>query len=384
VLFILQKDKPVWRVCVGKLRLPHSMKIIFDEVRNQQIKTHSGHLEVGDLRFESDDQLEFDDPPGEVSVQSIREAAEQFIQLTNDECPVQLGILVFAATRKSRALDFYFPITQMLDEVEIQRLAEVMQSIAWHPNFDLQLIGEKRLKLTAQMPSGIREIVAGQIAEVFFYRKELLEHFLATPRRIQLYVSARAFQQDGGLAGGDYNPRRQSIQLVLSRLFEGFFGETAGVCPFLHELGHMLDDLSRATGITKRSEGLLPGLSPKDGRLFSPRARELFISGKRLELERYLALCRGTARATDPLPIGHPYVFQNNGEFIAGYFEMFFRNPNYFAARNPDLYAAFVELFGYDPREAWTQDFPFYVNQNRDFYLSGERPPKPGLTVPEE
>jgi hypothetical protein len=63
---------------------------------------------------------------------------------------------------------------------------------------------------------------------------------------------------------------------------------------------------------------------------------------------------------------------------------MFFRNPNYFADLNPALYQAFVELFGQDPRRAWTQDYPHYVNDNRSFYLqSGERPWPTRVTVPE-
>jgi hypothetical protein len=234
------------------------------------------------------------------------------------------------------------------------------------------------------MPSGVRQLVAGQLAEVFFFRQDLLKQFLTTPRHIQLYTSPRAFEQDGGSAGGDYNPGRESIQLVLSRLFEGFFGETAGVCPFLHELGHMLDHFDVATGKMGKVEGLLPSLSPRDGPFFHPQARKLFLSGKRRELERYLARYQRTAKTSDPLPIGHPYVFQNNGEFIAGYFEMFFRNPNYFATQNEELYSAFMELLGYDPRKAWKQDFPFYIDQNRNFYSSGQQPWRPGLTIPND
>ena len=78
-----------------------------------------------------------------------------------------------------------------------------------------------------------------------------------------------------------------------------------------------------------------------------------------------------------------PYVFQNDTEFIAGYFEMFFRNPHYFAEMNSDLYQGFALLFRQDPRSAWEQDFPFYIQQNRDFYLkSGKQPGLPGLTIP--
>jgi hypothetical protein len=109
----------------------------------------------------------------------------------------------------------------------------------------------------------------------------------------------------------------------------------------------------------------------------------LFVKGKRLERDRYLARYTGLAAPADPLPIGHPYVFQNDTEFIAGYFEMFFRNPHYFASSNPDLFEAFVEVFGCDTRRAWERDFPFYVDENRKFYRSGQRPWPPGITLSE-
>ena len=360
------------------------MNTNFHQIRNQPVRIHDHHLEIGKSSFRFDDQLELGDTLGFVSVSSILQAAEQFIRLTHDSCPLPLAALVFTVTGRHRALDLFFPITQMLTEPEIDQFYQLTQSIAEHPHFDLQLIGEQRVDLTMQMPSSIRQVVAGQIAEVFFYRKQLLDRFLATPRHVQLYVNSQAFEQDGGVAGGDYNPERESIQLVLARVFEGFFGDTAGVCPFLHEFGHMLDHFDAATGKMGYSEGLLLGLSPRDGALFNARARSLFIAGKRRELERYLARYQKIAKATDPFPIGHPYVFQNDGEFLAGYFEMFFRNPNYFANQNQDLYAAFVELFGYDPRNAWKQDFPFYINQNCEFYLSGQRPWTPRLTIPND
>src|SRR6185503_5052686 len=145
----------------------------------------------------------------------------------------------------------------------------------------------------------------------------------------------------------------------------------------------MLDFFDAGPGrLGKESSGFLPGLRPSDGALYRPRARESFVKGKRLERDRYLARYTGLANPADPLPIGHPYVFQNDTEFIAGYFEMFFRNPHYFAGSNPDLFNAFVEVFGYDTRRAWQRDFAFYVDENRKFYRSGERPWPPGITVP--
>jgi hypothetical protein len=36
-----------------------------------------------------------------------------------------------------------------------------------------------------------------------------------------------------------------------------------------------------------------------------------------------------------------------------------------------------------DPRRAWVEYFPHYVNANRSFYASGQIPPKTRLTIPE-
>lgn len=357
------------------------------QIRNQPVGFHPQHLQIGDTGFQGDDELDLGGLLGPVSVSSLIQGAEQFARLAHNNFPLQFGVLAYTVTGNQRALDFYFPLTQMLTESEIDSFYELTQRITQDPHFDLQLIGERSERgadLTSQMPPAVRQVVAGQIAEVFFFRRDVLDQFLATARHFQLYTSSKAFEQDGGAAGGDYNPQRESIQLVLARIFEGFFGETAGVCPFLHELGHMLDHFDVAAGRMGRVEGLLPGLSPRDGIFFNPHARSLFLSGKRLELERYLACSQSRTRAGGPSPIGHPYVFQNDGEFLAGYFEMFFRNPNYFASQNQDLYAAFVELFGYDPRRAWKQDFPFYIHQNREFYLSGQQPWTAHLTIPDQ
>ncbi|MBI3170368.1 MAG: hypothetical protein HYZ22_17940 [Chloroflexi bacterium] len=313
---------------------------------------------------------------------SVEEAHKQFEELTSNQCQPQLGALNFMVTENSRALDHYFPIVKMLSEPEIESFYQLVQHIAEHPNFDIQLIGSNREDLTSRLPIAACYLVAGHLAETFFFRQNMLQRFLSMPRHFQLYTTFEAFHQDGGVKGGCYNPNRECIQLVLARLFEGFNGATPGVCPFLHELGHMLDHFDAGSGSMGRTEGLYPGLSPRDGEVFNPKARDLFIKGKRLELDRYLA--RHNGDFSQPIPIGSPYVFQNNGEFVAGYFEAFFRNPNYIASQNQDLFDAYVELFGCDPRKAWKEDFPNYVKKNREFYLKGEKPPKAGLTIPED
>lgn len=309
-------------------------------------------------------------------------ASSKFDSLTNGQCRPQSAALTFDSTGDPRALDHYFPIVRMLDEAGIDSFYQLLRHIAEHSNFDLQLIGANKTNLTTQMPASVKHLVAGHLAEVFFFRQDILARFLSSPRHFQLYTTPEAFQQDGGVAGGCYNPARESIQLVLSRLFEGFNGATPGVCPFLHELGHMLDAFDAGSGSMKRGEGLYPGLRASDGDIFTPKARDFFIKGKRLELNRYLSCLEGDL--SQPIPIGHPYVFQNDGEFAAGYLEMFFRNPHYFALQNAELFMAYVELFGYDTRRAWMEDFPHYVNANRSFYASGQMPTRSSLSLPKE
>lgn len=347
------------------------------------MKVIGDHVEIGGHSFLRIDNLDCGDGLGTVSVEHIAQVVEHYTHLTHGEYNPQLAALIYAVTNNPQALALYFPIMSILDEGETDNFYQSVRGLAQRPELDLQLIGENRTNVTDQMQSDVSGLVAGHLAEIFFYRRDILECFLSQPRHIRLYTTRQAFTDDGGQAGGDYDPGTESLQLVLSRLVEGFYGPTPGVAPFLHEFGHMLDAFDAGTGRMERGEGLLPGLGSSDGPIYTPKARELFIRGKRIELERYLARYSSRVQTKVPLPIGHPYVFQNDGEFAAGYFEMFFRNPHYFAGQNTDLFQSYVELFRYDTRGAWKQDFEFYINENRKFYLSGEQPWKPGLTIPE-
>jgi hypothetical protein len=320
---------------------------------------------------------------GRVPAWSVAEAAPRYAALTGGACLPQLAAVIFDAAGNPRCLDHYFPLARALSGAERDSFDALVRAIASHPSFDLRLFGPGRADLTAELPVSARSIVAGHLAETFFYRRDLLDRLLCAPRHFYLYTTRAAFADDGGEAGGCFNPEREALQLVLSRLFEGFFDEWPGVAPFLHEFGHLLDFFDAGTGRLGRSRGLLPGLSHSDGAVFTPAARELFLRGKALERDRYLARQQGRSGPDDPFPIGHPYVFQNDTEFAAGYFEMFFRNPHYLAQLNPDLHAGYVALFGYDPRRCWPRDFPFYVASNRKFYLSGEPVWPIGITIPE-
>lgn len=307
-----------------------------------------------------------------------------------------------------RSLHAWFPITRILSDAQRDEFDRLVGETAHHPSLIVEMPSVEQSDISrmsdcfsvnlALQRSAL--IIAAHLAETFFFRRDILERFLKRPKRVRLYESAESFAKDGGVGGGCYQPKRICIQLVASRLTEGFGGETPGVAPFLHELGHMLDHFNPRTGGTRRRcNGLLPGLHPDDGDVFTPLARSLFIEGKRIERERYLNWHKARTQNTEHkrmanderrmtidesvMPLGHPYVFQNDGEFCAGYFEMFFRNPNSFARRNEPLYQAYVTLFKWDPREAWQNDFVFYVEQNRAFYLSGQPLWKSKLTIPQ-
>jgi hypothetical protein len=350
--------------------------------RRARFTAVAGQLHLGDLPIPLDAQLDAGPEIGLVPARAAARLAAEVAALTAGECHPQLAALVYAVTANPRALDHYFPLARVLIPPEREAFDDLVSFIAGHRHFDLRLRDAAGQALDP--PAGARQIVAGQIAEIYFYRPDLLERLLSAPLHLWLYTTRAAFTADGGAAGGNFSPERGALQLVLARLYEGFYGEMPGVSPFLHELGHLLDFFDAGTGQLGTSQGLLPGQSLADGTVFTPAARALFLHGKRLELERYQAQSEGRANPADLLPVGHPYVFQNDTEFAAGYFEMFFRNPNYLAAQNPDLHAGYVALFGYDPRRCWPEDFPFYVEQNQAAYRSGQRPPPAGITIAED
>jgi len=366
----------------------------------------SEQMRLATLRIPLDEVIDFGAPIGLTPLRDLLLPVVTY----SPEFPLastQLAMLVFAATRRPYALNSYFPLTQRLDRDEQRSFYRLAGEITRQPTFQVSLVHwimldeagvlradhnwrgadrkDARFKLvmdsTSESTAQLAFFVACHLAEVYFYRHDILERLMDTKIHIRLYASPEAFKQDGGAAGGNFSLEKGGIQLLLTRLFEGYNDKTPGVAPFLHEFGHLLDHFDAAERRLSGSRGTLPGMRPDEGPLYAPKARELFLKGKRLEAERYLRLHQYGYQAGLPLPIGHPYVFQNDTEFIAGYFEMFFRNPRYFAALNPDLFDSFVLVFGQDPRRVWKADFPFYIHQNQTYYRGDQRPPRHGLSL---
>lgn len=357
-------------------------QIDFTKFRNNKVALVHNGIQVGSNTFRHDKTLDCGAPIGTVDVRDLIGAAQTH-QALSGTCHAQFAALVFTATGSWRALDWYVPLVATLSDQEIVDFYQLVYNIAWNENFDLRLYDARNAQPV--IPGDTLAIIAAHLAEIFFFRRDILDRLLAAPRRIWLYATPDAYKRAGGVAGGCYRGDLGAVQLVLSRVYEGFGGQQVGASPFLHEFGHMLDFFESARACQGRSEGLLPGFSPADGSIFTPRARELFIQGKRLELQRYQRRFTVRSGEEDAIPIGHPYVFQNDTEFAAGYLEMFFRNPNYFASQNPTLYQSYVELLRQDPRNAWPTDYMHYVSDNRWFYLqSGEQPWPTRLTIPEK
>jgi hypothetical protein len=359
----------------------HSKRMLqFSECYYQPVSAAWHGVQAGDYKLAQSDRLECGMAIGTLTGAELRRGLANYARQTRAGYRPPLAALVYCITGAPAALDTCFPLAGTLgadDRAAFHALAGRLAS-----TLDIRLFDAGWRDVTDDLPRDAAYLIAGQIAEIFVYRQDILERLQAAGPCFRLYTTPGAFAQDGGVAGGCYNPASGSVQLLLARLYEGFYAPTPGVAPLLHEFGHLLDHFDAGSCILGASSGLLPGLRPTDGAIYTPLAREQFLEGKRIELERYLRRYVGAAMAEDPLPIGHPYVFQNDTEFIAGYLEMFFRNPHAFAGLNPSLYAGFAALLRQDPRAAWAADFPFYIAENQRFYHSGQLPGRPGLTLP--
>ncbi|WP_119065597.1 hypothetical protein [Aggregatilinea lenta] len=364
----------------GSRSKPDSISLPWQSVRHQPVYYENKHrVRIGRDVLHSQ-FLRLEELSETIDVCTLSDALLKYRSdnLLNVIVP-QFAAVIYDIIGNLRVMSMYFPIVEHLSAVEGQQFHRSVQELTQNPNFGLRIWNAYGGEITGAAPPSMAYLVAGHIVEIFFYRPDLRERFFSTSRYFDLYMDVTSYHQAGGVAGGCYDPATGSIKLVASRLFEGFYGEAPGVAPFIHEFGHMLDAFDIRTATMGFGTGLLPGMRETDGELFSAEARTLFLQGKRLELERY-EKAREERPGEQDIPVGHPYVFTNDGEFIAGYLEMFFRNPHYFYQLNPTLFKGFVVLFNQDPRNYWKEDFDYYIRQNRDVYLLHRRDiGRPGL-----
>jgi hypothetical protein len=365
-------------------RSPHTQTVEistgeFERFKHLPVRVNGESAGLGERDLTLTDTLNFGDL-GSVPVAQLADRAVCYHRLTGLGRTPQVAALLFDCTGDPRFLDQYLPLALEPQGTSKAEFTAVARRIAAHPHLELRLTSEGGVDRTADLPNSARWIIAGYLLEALWERRDLLEHLLSAPREVRLYTSELAIEDSNGLPRGEYHHGRHSIELTLAQLYTGFHGEVPGVAPFLHALGHLLDDCD-SRGRMGGANGVLLGMGRRDGALRSPQVFDLFRHGKRLEMHRYNRFRRGSARLGDPMPVGQPCLFGDDREFVAGYFELFFRAPRYFAAQNPVLYAAFALLLRRDPRRSSSRDCSLYVDQSRATYSAPLNLPPCGLRV---
>lgn len=353
----------------------------YNHVQHLPLRLTGDAIGIGDHLLTLRDSLACGDM-AVVSMEALVGAALRYHRLTRRGRTPQLAALLFDATGDVRFLSQYFPLAHALESEHQRSFYAMTHSVATHPNLAIALIGEGRTDLTSHLARSARYLVAGAIVEALWGRHDLLRHLLSRPRYIRLFSSELALEACGDLHAGAYHRARHTIDLILTALYTGFYTEMPGVTPILHGLGHLLDDCDGRTGTLGAANGMLVGLNRHDGALRTPHARELFLTGKRLEIRRYERFRGGGARLGDIMPVGQPRLFTDDSAFAAGYFELFFRTPHYLSSQNPALFEAYATLLRQDPRRYWARDCAFYVDQSRAQYTAPLQLPLPRLSVP--
>ena len=359
--------KPLSQVFIPKPNSPN--KLQFDGIK------------IGDdIRIYLDEPLIIKGLPESISVDVLVNEVRQMETLSFNACKPQLAYYVFAITRRTRYMESYFPLVKSLTKAQRRQFHEMVCKLLLSPGFDLQMGGGDIVKVPATS-----YLVAGHIVEVFFYRPDILDLLMQGKLHIWLH-------KDGGVGGlkGCYDPKEGCVNLSLRALFSPFNQPTPWFSRFLFGFAHLLNHFDcLKLDQSSKAFGWLPGmrlpneLSPSpDGDIYTPGVRRAFNKGKQLEISCYQDLIQiGHLGA---LPLGQPHIFGDNREFLAGYFEMFFRKPHKFAATNPDLYKAFSMLLRQDLHQYWADYCPTYVEQADELYNNGRLPPPHGLTIEPE
>lgn len=294
-------------------------------------------------------------PARRLPASDVAQALQELHQNLGITLAVPLALPMFTASTELEALTHFFPIIRSLATADRRAWMGLFRSLMHDARITVQWTARGS---TRPAPFALRALVIGQIVSCFVSRPALAEHIAASLPTFGLCSDQRTYEAAGGISGGCYDPTQHRLLLVADRLFEGHTTPNPGVSPLLHEFGHMLDGVQRFILRLPHCVGLLPGM---DAALTAD-----WHAAKADEVTRYRRYA-ADPQAASTYPLGHPYVFQTDGEFVAGYWELFWRNPHAFAAHTPLLYGVLVQYVGHDPR-TYTTDFVGYVTGNRAFY----------------
>lgn len=280
-------------------------------------------------------------------------------------CPIRMPLagLVFQVSKELTSLGHFFPLIRILNDTQRTEFRTRLNSL-------LQC-GDISVTYTTatgphMVPIIMRVVVLGQIVSCFWGRPDVIEALIHTSPSVALFADRQSYERAGGVGGGCYLPHDHRIMLEASRLFEGFYTPIPNVSPFLHEFGHMLDGTHMRLERLPHCYGRMPLMRSTDVSLWQ--------KAKYCEFQCYTAWYHQRPPVNGLMPLGHPYVFQNDGEFLAGHWEMFWRNPHAMAQFTPHLFDAFKNYVNQDPREWLSHDYTGYVEGNRAFYQSGQQP----------
>lgn len=343
----------------------------FEHIMSLPVRLTGDAVLVGHHAFSPADTLLFGDHRS-LGMERLVDAALRYHRLTGRGRTPQLAALLFDCTGERRFLRQYFPLAARQDAAGQEEYMAQVGQVAGHPHFALRLIDELGADRTGDLPASARWIAAGHLVEVLWHRRDILKHLLSDQCCLTIAVHELAQVQPGPHNGPGFVPA-----LPLPSLYAGCVGSVPGVTPVLSGIGHLL---IRSGGFGRRRESLL-GMERGEALLWTMGARDLYVHGKRLEQRRYSRFRQGRARMGDPMPIGRPELFRDDRTFLAGYLEVFFRAPRYFAAQNPMLFEAFRSLLRRDPSHYLARDCAPYVDQSRAAYTGTSGLPPSGLRV---
>lgn len=274
-----------------------------------------------------------------------------------------LAALIFQASKEFTCLAHFFPLLRSCSDETRGSFRQDLNALLQRPELQIVYVTDNG---PIPAPLVLRVLVSAQILCCFWQRKAVIELLMRSKPSVHLFANHALYTRAGGVGGGCYSVESHRIMLEASRMFEGFFTLHPNVSPFLHEFGHMLDGTHMRTHQLPHCQGRMPGMDATH--------IQQWRLAKATEYALYMAWYHHRPPTHGQTPIGHPYVFQNDGEFLAGHWEMFWRNPHSMAAMSPALFSAFVAYTNQDPRTSLAEDYMGYVRDNVRFYHSGAQP----------
>lgn len=271
-----------------------------------------------------------------------------------------LSVLLAEHTPALQILQHFVPLLAHLHGAQRQQFLTILNHVGNDKRLRIHLHRAHAERAPAQW---LRLSITLQLTCCFWARPDVLAEVLTHQPTVALFPSQADYQGAGGVGGGCYVPDRHIIMLVTDRLCEGYRTAVPSVSPLLHELGHLLDGTSMRQHGWQSPRGELPCMSVAQ--------RHAWYQAKRHEVTTYQHW--QAHRDATTVPFGHPYVFQTDGEFLAGYWELFWRSPRLLQQHAPDVYAVFAEYVQFDVQRNQPADYTGYHVANQQCYARGER-----------